>query len=68
MCSLEDLTLGVIGDLAILARRDRDVTCLLRDLYCAGCPGMPELSGSVTEITDAPQVPPVTASMCETLQ
>ena len=28
----------------------------------------PELSGSVTEITDAPQVPSATAPVCATLQ
>ena len=35
---------------------------------CGERDGGPELSGSVTEFTDAPQVPPVTARVRETLQ
>ena len=44
-----------------LAGRDRYVTFLLRDVHCAGCGWRSTVSGSVAMITDAPQVPPVTA-------
>ena len=46
----------------------RVVTCLMRDVYGAGRAGGPELAPSVSMITDAPQVPPVTAVGSETLQ
>jgi hypothetical protein len=37
------------------------VTCLLRDVHCAGCCWRSTVSVSVFVIADAPQVPPVTA-------
>ena len=44
-----------------LAGCGRYVTCLLRDVYCAGCCWRSTVSASVIVIADAPQVPPVTA-------
>jgi hypothetical protein len=51
-----------------LAGCGRYVTCLLRDVHCAGCCRRSTVSAPVIVIAGAPQVPPVTASFCETLQ
>ena len=61
----------MVGELMILldaAGCGQVVTCLMRDVHCAGGAGGPELAPSVSMITDAPQVPPVTAFGSETLQ
>jgi len=48
-----------------LAGCDRYVTCLLRDVHCAGCCWRSTVSASVIVIADAPQVPPVTAHLLQ---
>ena len=59
---------GMVPGSASFAGCDRYVTCLLRDVHCAGCGWGSRVSGSVSMITDAPQVPPVTALIRKTLQ
>ena len=55
------LTEGPLPGSRRLAGCGRYVTCLLRDVYCAGCCWRSTVSASVIVIADAPQVPPVTA-------